>query len=198
MRGTSMYATTRKFEEVAYVLDFLVQGHLGERAFTHQMEQLIQAVGEQYFTLLELVPRRGAQFAARERIAIGKEGNQKIDHVRGRVRYDDLTSIAKNELPIVIENIITAGEERFTRFFNTAGPITTRLHQLQLLPGVGKKTMWEVLDERKKKPFLGFKDLVERVRIQDPTKIIAKRVLMELQNEDKYQIFTWKYKGPQQ
>lgn len=144
-----MYSTARKFEEVAYVLDFLLQGHPSERMPSYQREQLVQAIGEQYFTLLELTPRRDAQFTARERLLIGKDGNQKIDHVRGRIQYDDLTAGAKNELPEVVENIIGAGEERFTRFFNTAGPITTRLHQLQLLPGVGKKTMWDILDEKK-------------------------------------------------
>jgi putative nucleotide binding protein len=193
-----MYPPTRKFEEVAYVLDFLVQGRSGDRMVSYQREQLVQAVGEQYFTLLELIPRRSAQFSPRERLVIGKDGNQKIDHVRGRVQYDDLTAVAKNELPIVVENVISSSEERFIKFFNTSGPITTRLHQLQLLPGVGKKTMWEILDERKKKPFSSFEDLVARVRIQDPRKIIAKRILMELQNDDKYQIFTWKYKAPQQ
>jgi putative nucleotide binding protein len=193
-----MYSPTRKFEEVAYVLDFLVQGRSGDRMVSYQREQLVQAVGEQYFTLLELIPRRSAQFSPRERLVIGKDGNQKIDHVRGRVQYDDLTAVAKNELPIVVESVISSSEERFIKFFNTSGPITTRLHQLQLLPGVGKKTMWEILDERKKKPFSSFEDIVARVRIQDPRKIIAKRILMELQNDDKYQIFTWKYKAPQQ
>jgi putative nucleotide binding protein len=129
---------------------------------------------------------------------LGKEGNQKIDHVRGRVQYDDLTAVAKNELPTVVEIIVSTNEGRFLKFFNTSGPITTRLHQLQLLPGVGKKTMWEILDERKKKPFSSFEDLVGRVRIQDPKKIIAKRVLTEIETEDKYQIFTWKYRAAQQ
>ena len=193
-----MQSAPRKFEEVAYVLDFLVQERQGDRMISHQREQLVQVVGDQYFTLLELVPRRNAQFSARERLILGRDTNQKIDHVRGRVQYEDLTAVARNELPPVVEIIIGANEDRFLRFFNTSGPITTRLHQLQLLPGVGKKTMWEILDERKKKPFSSFNDLVERVRIQDPKKIIAKRVLMELETEDKYQLFTWKYRAAQQ
>ena len=193
-----MLSPSRKFEEVAYVLDFPVQDRQGDRMVSYQREQLVQAVGEQYFTLLELIPRRNAQFSTRERLILGKDSNQKIDHVRGRVQYDDLTAVARNELPAVVEMIIGASEERFLKFFNTSGPITTRLHQLQLLPGVGKKTMWEILDERKKKPFSSFEDLVGRVRIQDPKRIIAKRVLMELETEDKYQIFTWKYRAAQQ
>jgi putative nucleotide binding protein len=193
-----MYSTTRRFEEIAYVLDYLPQGRPAELRMSYQREELVQAVGESFFTLLELIPRRDVQFSSRERLTIGKDGSDKIDHVKGRIQYEDLTATARNELPVVIENIISASEAKFVRFFNTAGPITTRLHQLQLLPGIGKKTMWEILDERKKKPFSSFQDLVQRVRIQDPRKVIVKRILMEFQNEDKYQVFTWKPKSPQQ
>jgi putative nucleotide binding protein len=193
-----MYSATRKYEEIAYVLDYLPQGRPAEMRMSYQREELVQAIGESFFTLLELIPRRDAQFSQRERLIIGRDGNGKIDHVKGRIQYDDLTATAKNELPVVMEVVINANEARFVKFFNTAGPITTRLHQLQLLPGIGKKTMWEILDERKKKPFASFQDIVERVRIQDPRKVIAKKILMELQNEDKYQIFTWKPKSPQQ
>jgi putative nucleotide binding protein len=193
-----MYSTTRRFEEIAYVLDYLPQGRQAELRMSYQREEVVQAVGESFFTLLELIPRRNVQFSPRERLTIGKDGSDKIDHVKGRIQYEDLTATARNELPVAIENIISVGEARFVRFFNTAGPITTRLHQLQLLPGIGKKTMWEILDERKKKPFSSFQDLVQRVRIQDPRKVIVKRILMEFQNEDKYQVFTWKPKPPQQ
>jgi putative nucleotide binding protein len=192
-----MYSATRKYEEVAYVLDYLPQGRPVEMRMSYQREELVQAIGEAFFTLLELIPRRDTQFSPRERLIIGKDGSGKIDHVKGRIQYDDLTATAKNDLPVVIEDIINANEARFIKFFNTAGPITTRLHQLQLLPGIGKKTMWEILDERKKKLFSSFQDLVERVRIQDPRKVIVKRILTEFQNEDKYQVFTWKPKSPQ-
>nr|MDO8135300.1 DUF655 domain-containing protein [Candidatus Njordarchaeum guaymaensis] len=186
---------TRKYEDVAYVLDYLPQGRPVDMRMTYQREPIVQAVGESFFTLLELVPRRNTQFSPRERLLIGRDGGEKIFHVKGRIQYEDLTAIAKNELPVVIESVVVSNEERFIKFFNTSGPITTRLHQLQILPGIGKKTMWEILEERKKKPFSSFKDLADRVRIQDPKKMIVKRVLMELQNEDKYQIFTWKYKS---
>jgi predicted nucleic acid-binding OB-fold protein len=38
-------------------------------------------------------------------------------------------------------------------FFNNAQAINTRLHQLELLPGFGKKHTKEVLDARKEKAF---------------------------------------------
>ena len=52
-----------------------------------------------------------------------------------------------------IQTIVLEDEARFIRYFNEAGPITTRMHALELLPGIGKKLMWAVLNERKKGPF---------------------------------------------
>jgi hypothetical protein len=47
-------------------------------------------------------------------------------------------------------------EQDFVTFFNKALSITPKLHMLHLLPGIGKKLMWEILEERNKKPFAEF------------------------------------------
>ncbi len=85
-----------------------------------------------------------------------------------------------------------ADEKRFLSFFNEAYPITTRLHMLELLPGIGKKLMWGIIDEKKKGKFASFKDLVDRVKgLHAPEKLIANRVMEELKDESiKYRIFT--------
>ena len=76
------------------------------------------------------------------------------------------------------------------RFFNNAGPISTRMHQMELIPGIGKKHMWEIIETRREKPFESFEDLKERVKlIPDPKKAVIKRILDELDNKDKYKIF---------
>ena len=65
-----------------------------------------------------------------------------------------------------------------------------RMHQLELLPGLGKKHMWEVLNERKGKPFAGFDDLKERVNLlPDPKLVVVKRIMSELLKEEKYNVF---------
>ena len=76
-------------------------------------------------------------------------------------------------------------------FYNDAQPITLRLHQLNLLPGIGKKLRNSILDERKRKPFEDFDDLTERVAgLHRPKEILAERILEELREEDlKYRIF---------
>jgi putative nucleotide binding protein len=179
----------RKFEEYAYVLDHLQFGHPKDTRPLYKREPIVQAVGEDYFTLLELVPLPGATFAPRERVAIGKHGREKIDHVKRRIDYEELTQTAKDELQAVVEEIVSKNEGRFVAFFNHSGPVTTRMHALELLPGIGKKAMWQILEERKKGPFTSFEDIQKRTHIVDPKKMIIKRIFMEIKNEDKYYVF---------
>ena len=55
---------------------------------------------------------------------------------------------------------------------------------------LGKKHMWEILEKRKEREFSSFDDIKERVNLlPDPEKIVIKRILMELNNEDKYRFF---------
>jgi len=62
---------------------------------------------------------------------------------------------------------------------------------LELLPGLGKKTMWAILEERKKGPFKSFEDLGKRIpTIHHPEKLLAKRIEMEIANPgEKYHLF---------
>ena len=75
-------------------------------------------------------------------------------------------------------------------FFNNARAINTRLHQFELLPGFGKKHTQAILESRKEKPFESFVDLKERVsNIPDPLKIIEKRILEELTDIQRHNLF---------
>ncbi|HDH06764.1 MAG TPA: DUF655 domain-containing protein, partial [Thermoproteales archaeon] len=153
---------------------------------------IAQAIGEKYFTLLELVPFEGIKLSVGERVSVGKsEISLKIQRISRRLRYDDLTSKAKDELPKIIEKIVIAREKDFVDFFNKAPPLTPKMHSLELLRGIGKKTLWTILEERRKKPFESFEDIQKRTRISDPVKLIVTRVLEELQDQyGKYKIFT--------
>jgi putative nucleotide binding protein len=178
----------KKFEDFAFVLDFLPSGKMGG---TYKTEPIVQLIGESYFTLLEATAIKNISFSIRERLYIGKElYRQKISHIIGRIKYKDLTSIAKTELPIVLEEIVTKQEARFIEFFNRASPITPRMHSLELLPGIGKKYMWNILETRERKVFTSFQDMKERTELHDPVKVVVKRVLEELFGTSKYRIFT--------
>jgi putative nucleotide binding protein len=180
----------KKYEDYAIVLDFLPQGSPSDTRPIHLREPVAQVIGTSFFTLLEVVPLKGATLEPLEKINIGKEGRDKVERIRRRIGYEDLTAAARAELPRAIEKIISESPERYVEFFNQAGPVTTRFHQLELIPGIGKKLMWAILEERKTKPFADFKDLEERVKgLSNPQSLIAKRIEMELQNLDKYNLF---------
>lgn len=180
----------RLYEEYAYVLDYLQYGRPVTDKPRHLALPTVQVIGESYFTLLEAEVRAGAQATLHERIYIGRERREKINRIIGRIGYNDLTANAKAELLPVLEKLITSQEQRFVSFFNNSQPITPRMHALELLPGIGKKSMWQIINAREKKPFANFEDIQERTSIGDPGKVIAKRILDELSGGEKYRIFS--------
>ena len=60
-----------------------------------------------------------------------------------------------------------------------------RKHLLEKLPGLGKKSMTTILEERKKEPFKDFNDLSERTGIKNPEKLIANRICLEIEDPDR-------------
>jgi putative nucleotide binding protein len=180
-----------KREEVARVLDYLPYGRTPDSR-SYQKQPLVQAVGEANFVLMEMTPKEGVVPAAGTRVYVGSGSRDIIDHVNRRIEYPDLSNSAKLELPYQIQSIVLDNEARFIRYFNEAGPITTRMHALELLPGIGKKLMWAILNERKKGAFKDFADLMERIKgLHYPEKLIAKRVEDELVDDRiKYRVFT--------
>ncbi len=180
-----------KREEVARILDYLPYGKSHDSR-SYQKQPLVQAVGEANFVLMEMTPKEGVVPAPGTRVYIGSGSRDVIDHVNRRIEYPELSNSAKLELPYQIQSIVLENEARFIRYFNEAGPITTRMHALELLPGIGKKLMWAILNERKKGAFKNFADLMERVKgLHYPEKLIAKRVEDELVDDRiKYRIFT--------
>jgi len=180
----------RLYEEYAYVLDFLQFGRPGTDKPRHLALPTVQVIGETYFTLLEAEIRVGTQANLHERVYIGKERREKINRIIGRISYNDLTANAKAELLPVLEDLIANQEQRFVSFFNNSQAITPRMHALELLPGIGKKSMWQIINAREKKPFISFKDVHERTNVGDPVKVVAKRILDELAGEEKYRVFS--------
>ncbi len=183
----------KRYEEYAYVLDFLPHGRPGARPAGragYRAGALVQLIGEGFFTLLEALAKEDVMMKPHDRVYVGKESRRKITYIIGRIRHDELTTAAKMELPAGINKIVLAREEWFVNFFNTAQAVTPRMHALELIPGIGKKYMWQVINEREKKPFEDFEDLQSRTEIPSPVKLITKRILEELAGESKYRLFT--------
>jgi putative nucleotide binding protein len=182
---------TRFFEEYAYVLDYLPRGNPLDRHPQHRRSPVAQVLGDRFFILLEIQPRKRLESLLEpgSRIYLGEEARRELFHVHGRICYDDLTMVAKGNLPPIVRRIVEEREKLFVMFFNLAKPITLRLHSLELLPGIGKRTLKIILEERRRKPFESFQDIHERTRIPDPAGMLAERILSEIRGEEKYYLF---------
>ena len=179
-------------EDFAYILDYLPYGSPDDKRPMYQKKPLAQGVGEKHFVLMEVIPKENIIPIPQDKVYIGEGDRPVIDHVKRRIGFEELTHGSQAELPSVVEKIILENESSFVEFFTDAYPITTRMHMLELLPGVGKKLMWGIIGEQKRGKFENFHDLVTRVKgIHAPEKLIAHRVIDELKDEHiKYRIFT--------
>ena len=188
--GTGM---EKRYEEYAVVLDFLLHGRPSFRPTGragYRAGALIQCVGEEFFTLLEALVKEGLMLKPNDRVYVGKQAREEVTYIIGRIGFDELTAAAKAELPSVISRIVLNREKWFVNFFNTARAITPRMHALELVPGIGKKYMWQVINERERKPFDSFEDLQKRTELPNPVKLVTKRIMEELEGDSKYRLFT--------
>ena len=177
-------------EETAIVLDFLINGYPFDKKPSHLKNAIAQAIGKSHFVILELVPKKGIHLQPHEEVYIGEGKRDKVHHIVGKIPINKLTETAKSELQFVVIDEIKKNPKRFVDFFNNAQPLSTRMHQLELLPGLGKKHMWKIIEERRGKPFKDFDDIKERVKLMpDPEKVILKRIMKELEGKEKHYLF---------
>ena len=177
------------YEEYAHVLDYLPYGRSSDKS-RHLVVPTVQIMGEQFFTLLEAELKVGATVTVEERIYIGRDRREKVDRIISRISYDQLTANAKAEIVPLIDGLVKKQEKRFVDFFDNSQPVTPRMHSLEQLPGIGKKSMWTIINAREKKPFTSYKEIQDRTGLTDVQKIITKRILEELSSETKYRLFT--------
>ena len=68
-----------------------------------------------------------------------------------------------------------------------------RMHSIELIPGMGKKRMWEILEERNVRPFKNFEDFRKRLKTaSDPEKAVTRRIIDEMVKEQKHYLFVEK------
>lgn len=175
-----------KKEEHAIILDFLPYGYPLEK----KMMPVAQAIGKENLTLLELIPRRGVKLVPEQEVYIGEGKRDEVYYILGRLKQDKITESAKGVLQKYLEKQITDNEQKFVSFFNDCEAINTRLHQIELLPGFGKKHTNAIILARKEKPFESFEDLKKRVsNLPDPKNAIIKRITEELSGKERYNLF---------
>jgi putative nucleotide binding protein len=174
-------------EEHAIILEYLPNGYPLEG----KMMPIAQAIGQTNLTLLELVPRRGETLEIGEKVYIGEGKRDKIYYILGRLHREKLTEAAKEQLEEFVNELVKEKEEEFVEFFNKSEAINKRIHQIELLPGMGKKHMMEILDQRKEEAFKSFEEIKNRIQnLPDPKTSVEKRIMQELTNMERYNLFT--------
>jgi putative nucleotide binding protein len=183
----SQNSSSAKKEEYAIVLEFLPNGYPLER----KMFPIAQAIGESNLTLLELVPRRDVILSMGEKVYIGEGKREKVYYIAGRISKENLTENAKNQLKEFIKEKVKQNEKQFVDFFNKSEAINKRVHQIELLPGMGKKHTKEIIEKRREKEFESFEDMKKRIlNLPDPEKAIEKRIFLELTEQQRHNLFT--------
>ena len=184
------YTQQRRYEEYAYVLDFVERGK--SSTVRGREGVFLTALGEDRLTLLEVLGVENSTFEVGERIYIGKQGRTKVQSVLGKLEYAKISQTAQSEIAGVVQKIVTQNEKRFVDYLNNSQPLTPRIHALELIPGIGKTYMKIMLEEREKRKFESFEDLQRRVGLKDPIKHIAKRIMEEITGEPRMNIFVKK------
>lgn len=176
----------------AVVLDYLAHGRSDDDRPQYQKSPLVYALGTGDFQLFEITVDRDTDASIGDTLVIDPKAERTtgIERIR-RIDWDDLSGGAKSELEYAVTDIVEADERRFVDFYNDAQPVTLRLHQLNLLPGIGKKLRNNILDERKRRPFEGFADLEDRVSgLHKPREVLVERIIEEIRKDDlKYRTF---------
>jgi len=181
----SPHRVGKHYEPAVYVLDYLEMGNPSDIHYEHRNQPFVQCIGVKYFSLLEASPLIGVRIEYLERVDLSFPS--KLRRIIP-ISYNELTSMSRTNLPEAIRRIILENEKYFVEFFNIAEPINIRLHSLELLPDIGKKTMNAILDARRQSRFTSFEDIKTRVGI-DPVKALVERVIKELIGNEKYYLF---------
>jgi len=178
---------SRKYEEYAYVLDFISQGK--SKTVHGRGGVIVIALGEERLTLLEILGVDDSTFDIGEKIYIGKDGRTNVQSVLGKLDYEQITGTAQSELENVVNTIVTKNEQRFVDYINNAQPLTPRKHSLELIPGIGKTYLKLIIEQIDKQKFLNYKDMEERAGLKEPVNHLSKRILEEITGETQFRLF---------
>ena len=175
-----------------FVLDFYPQGKSLSRKYADDFNPLVVVITADHFQFFDVVLKRGENIMVGDSFTISSS-RPNIFKIK-KIGFNQLSDSAVNLLPEIVQEIVKVSETRFIRFLNHARPLTSQMHQLQLIPGIGNKRLWQILEARKKSPFQTFEDFKDRTGISDPILAFTNRIINEINEEEKYLLFTEKQK----
>lgn len=180
----------KKFREIV-ILDLLLHGHPEEDRPSWAKTPITQVLTFPDFVLYEVKINKNSDLKIQEQKTYeGFLNEDKLREVLKKIDFNDLTSTSKALIHPILENEVLKYEEEFINFFNNSTSITPRMHALKLLPGIGQKHMWEILEARERQKFVTFQDISDRTSISNPAKLISQRIIKELQRDVKYYLFS--------
>ena len=180
----------KKFREIV-ILDLLLHGHPEEDKPSWAKTPIAQVLTFPDFVLYEVKMNKNSDVKVQEQKTYEEFINKnKLRDVKKKIDFNDLTSTSKALIQPILEKEVLKYEEEFINFFNNSTSITPRMHSLKLLPGIGQKHMWEILEARERQKFVTFQDISDRTSISNPAKLIAQRIIKELQRDVKYYLFS--------
>ncbi|MFX1337821.1 MAG: DUF655 domain-containing protein [Promethearchaeota archaeon] len=176
------------------ILDVLLHGHPEEDKPSWTKTPLAQVLTFPDFVLYEVKINKSPNLVLKPEEKKTYEEfirENKLRDVIKKIDYEELTNTSKALIQPILEKEIMNYEDDFINFFNNSTSITPRMHALKLLPGIGKKHMWEIIEERQRQKFVTFSDISDRTSLSHPAKQIALRIIKELQREGiKYYLFS--------
>lgn len=173
-------------DEYADVLEYLPYGMADSRDRHPSAIILTDSL-----SLLVAALKKNVTLEAGKKVYIGENKREEIHHIIGRISPEKLSQSGLENLKNVVHKTVQENEKKYISVINTLGPINVRLHALELIPGMGKKLTQKLLEERKKKPFESYVELDERLQLSSNImRGIESRILEEMENKDKYKIFT--------
>jgi putative nucleotide binding protein len=178
------------------ILDILLHGHPEEDKPSWSKTPISQVLTFPDFVLYEVKCNKESEIKVQQKGTYEEFLNQhKLREVIKKIDYKDLTSTSKALIQPILEAEVLNYEEEFINFFNNSTSITPRMHSLKLLPGVGQKHMWEIIEARNRQKFTTFQDISDRTSMSHPAKQVAMRIIKELQREGvKYYLFSKTHK----
>ena len=175
------------------ILDILLHGHPEEtNRPSWAKSPLAQVITFPDFVLYEVKLNKDSDIKVQEKDFYENFlKDHKLGEVMKKIDYNELTPTSKALLQPILEKEVLNYEEAFINFFNNSTSITPRMHSLKLLPGIGQKHMWEIIEARQKQTFNTFQDIIDRTSLSHPARQVAQRIIKELQREGiKYYLFS--------
>ncbi|UYP46654.1 hypothetical protein NEF87_002939 [Candidatus Lokiarchaeum ossiferum] len=169
---------------IVYLLDILQHGGVDKAG--HSWNPICQVMEVPSFNLYEvsLNKQKIQELKLQQKIQVTGREDSPLGRPNKKLKYDQLTHASLQTIGLVLEQYVLENEERFIKFINNVGPITIKRHYLEVLPGVGKKLMNEILENRHRKLFENFEELHTRVPGFKPKEVFVKRIIEELEDEE--------------